>query len=178
MAGAPADQGGKGVGGYIVFDDIMISYLDFEGAAGYTFEVADNDTIHVTEILEFTEGGAPVLGETAPFTRVAGSSVNRENKPFVLTHPYLGPWQFEADMDGYHVYVEYRMNSDGTYEVMQNIGGEIYSYMANYFVFDHILVVYVEGEGFSEAVITDVDDYSITVSDGEETGYLTRIALP
>jgi hypothetical protein len=165
-----------GTAGYIVFDNQMITYDESEGAVGYTFEVTDNNTISVTEF-EPDETGTLVPGETAPFIRTAGSPVNREDKPFALNHPYLGTWRFEGDLDdGSHVLVEYRMNADGTYDVVQKMGDAEYSYTAYYFVFDHALVVYVEGEGFSTAVITDVDDDHITVSDGDETGYLTRVS--
>jgi hypothetical protein len=69
MVGVPADQGGVGTGCYIVYGDHQVSYLDFEGVAAYTFEVADADTINVTE-LEPDENGELVPGNTAPFTRV------------------------------------------------------------------------------------------------------------
>jgi hypothetical protein len=67
------------------------------------------------------------------------------------------------------------MNRDGTYDVRQDIDGSASSYTARYFVYDHALIVYVEGEGFSEAAITVVDSNHITVSDGNETGYLERV---
>jgi hypothetical protein len=69
MAGAPAEQNGKGTGCYIVYEDKQISYFDFEGLAVYTFEAADTNTINVTE-LEATEAGELVPGNTAPFTCV------------------------------------------------------------------------------------------------------------
>jgi hypothetical protein len=70
MAGVPAEQGGKGRGCYIVYEDKQISYLDFEGAAVYTFAAVDNNTINVTE-LEPGESGKLVPGNTAPFTRIS-----------------------------------------------------------------------------------------------------------
>jgi hypothetical protein len=69
MAGAPAEQGGKGTGCYIVYEDKQISYLDFEGIAVYAFMAVNANTINVTE-LEPDEGGELVAGNTAPFTRV------------------------------------------------------------------------------------------------------------
>jgi hypothetical protein len=179
IPGLPVEQGGKGSGGYLVAGNVMVSYLAFEGAAGYVFKVRDNDTIDVTEIENVKGDGSFVLGNTTPFTRVAGSSVNKENKPFVLNHSYLGVWRFEADMDGHHYLMEYKMNVDESYDVTQGVDGQVSSYSANYFVYDHKLIVYIDGEGFSEAVITDgVDSNHITVSDGAETGFLTRTPNP
>jgi hypothetical protein len=92
MFGVPAEQGGKGSGGYLVTGNIMVTFLSFEGMAGYTFKVVDNNTINVTEIAEVKEDGELVLGNTAPFTRVADSSINKENKPFVLSNRLIGKW--------------------------------------------------------------------------------------
>jgi hypothetical protein len=47
MVGVPADQGGKGTGGYLVSGDVMASHLAFEGVAGYTFKVVDNNTMNI-----------------------------------------------------------------------------------------------------------------------------------
>ena len=33
MAGVPADQGGVGSGGYVVYGNIQVTWLDYEGAA-------------------------------------------------------------------------------------------------------------------------------------------------
>jgi hypothetical protein len=92
MAGVPADRGGRGTGGYVVYGNLMVSYLGFEGAAVYTFKVIDNNTINVTE-LEANESGDLVPGNTAPFTRVRGSVVNKENRPLNLVNPFLGKWR-------------------------------------------------------------------------------------
>jgi hypothetical protein len=73
MAGVPAEQGGAGTGGYLITGNRMATFLSFEGIAEYTFTVADNNTINVTEI----EDGKP--GNTAPFTRVSAT-------------PEAGPW--------------------------------------------------------------------------------------
>jgi hypothetical protein len=72
----------------------MASYLDFEGPAAYRFKVIDNDTIDVTELEGRAEDGKWIWedGETAPFTRVSGSAVNREDKPFVLANDMIGTW--------------------------------------------------------------------------------------
>ena len=70
MEGVPEDQGGKGIGLYIIDGEYQASYLDYEGAAVYRFEVADADNINVTE-LELDEQGESVSGDTALFTRVS-----------------------------------------------------------------------------------------------------------
>ena len=109
MAGIPAEQGGKGSGGYVARSGVMVTWLDFEGAAAYAYEVKDNDTINVTE-LEPNETGALVPGDTAPFTRVEGSAVNKKDAPFKLDNPLIGKfgavipgegaWTFEFKADG------------------------------------------------------------------------------
>jgi hypothetical protein len=110
MSGVPAEQGGKGSGGYIVRDGIQVTWLDYEGAAAYTYEVIDNNTINVTEF-ETDENGAMILGNTAPFTRVEGSAVTTTDTPFVLTNPFVGTftvktrevevWTQEFNADGF-----------------------------------------------------------------------------
>jgi predicted small secreted protein len=45
-------------GGYSVTGDILIGWLDFEGASAYKFKVVDNNTIDVTEIYEMSLRGA------------------------------------------------------------------------------------------------------------------------
>jgi hypothetical protein len=93
MDGVPADQGGEGSGGYLVLGDVQVSYLDFEGAAAYVFEVVDNNTINVKEVLEVGENGAFVFGNTSPFKRVPDSPVAEKAQPFVLNNPFIGTWQ-------------------------------------------------------------------------------------
>lgn len=88
MMGVPADQGGKGSGAYLISGNVQVSYLPFEGVAGYDFEVVDNNTINVTEF-ELDEAGQKVLGNTAPFTRVSGSSVNKTDTPMRLPDTVL-----------------------------------------------------------------------------------------
>jgi hypothetical protein len=175
---------GTGTAGYIVFGNYMIIYMESEDEAGgeaYSFRVVDNNTISVTEgYFDAANGGRFVGVETLPFVRTAGSEVNRENKAFALDNPYLGIWRFEGDAVGpdgkeHHYLVEYKMNADGTYDVTQGEDGVNTTYRAYYFVYGDTLVVYVEGEGVSLATITAIDDNRIIVSDGEETGYLTRV---
>jgi uncharacterized protein YodC (DUF2158 family) len=70
--GFPDVQGFEGPfnGGYLVFEDKMVSWLDFEGDAAYKFQVVDSNTINVTEIVEVKQGGELTLGNTSAFTRV------------------------------------------------------------------------------------------------------------
>jgi hypothetical protein len=125
MTGVPAEQGGVGTGGYAVYDGVMVTWLDFEGAAAYRFEVVDNDTINVTE-LEADENGRLADGNTAPFTRVEGSDVNKENTPLKLSNAFIGKWETDLPDDGFTV-LEY--SSDGTFtydltEVPEEEGGK------------------------------------------------------
>jgi hypothetical protein len=69
MDGVPPEQGGVGSGSYFVIDNIIVSYLDFEGAGGYTFEIKDHRTIDVTEINEVREDGTMVPGNTSTWNR-------------------------------------------------------------------------------------------------------------
>jgi hypothetical protein len=68
MDGVPADQGGTGSGAYFVIGDVIVSYLDFEGAGGYTFEIKNDGSIDVTEINEI-QNGAIVSGNTSNWIR-------------------------------------------------------------------------------------------------------------
>jgi hypothetical protein len=70
--GFPDVQGSEGpfIGGYLVFGEKMVSWVDFEGAAAYQFTTVDTNTINVTEINEVKQGGDLTLGNTTPFTRV------------------------------------------------------------------------------------------------------------
>jgi hypothetical protein len=79
------DGFGVGVGSYFVLKNvevpkgdgeetetvnILVSYLGFEGAAGYTFGDENDGTIAVTEIESFGEGGVINAGNTTDFERV------------------------------------------------------------------------------------------------------------
>jgi hypothetical protein len=194
IPGMPAEQGGEGTGGYLVSGNIMISYLSFEGVAGYTFKVIDNDTIDVTEIEDVNPDGSFKLGNTAPFTRVAGSSVNTEDKPFVLNHPYLGKWNFtgegmvipeygtgDAELD---IVTNYDAKSNGMlafdFTVSLAATGQVLMSDTDespYFIFNNVLVVYEAGEGFETGTIIPGDD-SDTIylaEEGESPVPLTRI---
>lgn len=113
MAGVPADQGGKGTGGYVVHDGLLVTWLDFEGAAAYTYEVKDNHTIDVTE-LAFGENGEKIPGNTSPFTRVEGSAVNTENLPLKLSNDFIGKWQ--SDIPSANTTLTFDYRDDGTFD--------------------------------------------------------------
>ncbi|MDR1910814.1 MAG: hypothetical protein LBQ52_00500 [Helicobacteraceae bacterium] len=76
-----ADMGGGAqtfTGAYVVKDGVQATYLDFEGTAGYVYNVIDNNSIAVTEIDSVSEAdGSFTLGNTSIFRRK--NSVVREN---------------------------------------------------------------------------------------------------
>jgi hypothetical protein len=175
IPGMSAEEGGKGTGGYVVIGDIMVTYLDFEGVAGYTFKVIDNDTIDVTEIEEVKEDGSFELGNTTPFTRIAGSPVNKEDKPFVLSNPYLGKWKFDSDVpippdnSLVHYLVVFEMRTDGVMKVDYDVtGGPKGSETEGYFIYNNgtsdLLVLFEEDAGFSAELIAFISDDTIIVN--------------
>ncbi|MDR0569258.1 MAG: ZinT/AdcA family metal-binding protein [Spirochaetaceae bacterium] len=108
----PAEMGGPlgpFTGGYLVKDGVQVTFLSTdEGIGGFTFKVVDNDTISVTEA---ENDGSLTPGNTAPFTRVSDSAVNRNNTPFALTNPLIGgTWKETATP----YQAEYTFNADGT----------------------------------------------------------------
>jgi hypothetical protein len=194
IPGMPANEGGKGTGGYLVSDNVMVSYLNFEGVAGYTFKVVNNDTIDVTEIEAVNENGTFKLGSTAPFTRVAGSPVNKENKPFVLNNPYIGKWRCEVTMDqggtSIDVVMSYEFKTDGVVaeEFRMRVSGtdtpvgqdRVKDYPC--FIFDNldendVLVFYEDGGDFEAMPISlDVADSNIMyLVEGQTTFQFARI---
>jgi hypothetical protein len=164
----------------------MVMYLALTGAEGYTFKVVDNDTIDVTEIEEIREGGSFVLGDTAPFTRVSGSTVNKTDKPTVLNHPYIGKWRFAAQgmeipkygPGTHNILVNYEAKADGTlaYDFTLDDNPPM-SESTPYFIFDNILVVYSAEEGIETATIIPSGGNTIyLLEEGEEAPVpLTRI---
>ena len=134
MAGVPAEQGGKGSGGYMVHNGIMVTWLDFEGAAAYTFEVKDNNTINVTE-LEPNETGALVPGNTAPFTRVEGSSVIKDGT-LKVSNISIGKWDCTIWGDGWEIPYKMEFKTDGTFifDGEGEIGSGISVVYGNYIV--------------------------------------------
>jgi hypothetical protein len=180
MVGVPAEQGGIGTGGYVVFDNMMVTWLDFEGAAVYTFEVADNDTINVTE-LEPDENGHRVPGSTTPFTHVKGSDVNTENVPFKLSNAFIGKWQLDVpSVEGMSMFFSF--NADGSFDfdtlgVPEEQAGKGSGW---YIVYGNKRVIYMEsdgafkydGVGVFKFEIVDADTISITELFPDENGEL------
>jgi hypothetical protein len=152
--------GGPFTGGYTVSGDILVGWLDFEGASAYKFKVVNNDTIDVTEINEVKEGGELVLGNTAPFTRVAGSPVNKEDKALVLSNAFIGKWgaSIPNPDDPAHPYEtlqEYRRDGTAQFILLPDYVFPV-SY---YFVTGDVLVIFDpssnEYESFTFMVNTD-----------------------
>jgi hypothetical protein len=194
--GFPEVEGYEGPfnGGYLVAGNVMVSYLDFDGVAGYTFKVVDNDTIDVTEF-EVKEDGSFESGNTAPFTRVAGSPVNKANQPFVLNHPYIGKWNFTGE--GMEIPEYNAIFGEGKFDIVTNYEAKangmlaFYFTVSNastktvlvsdtdespYFIFDNVLVVYEAGEGFETGTITPGDSNTIYLTEeGGSPTPLTRI---
>ncbi|MDR1263662.1 MAG: hypothetical protein LBK46_09280, partial [Oscillospiraceae bacterium] len=166
LSNVPADQGGVGSGGYIVSRNVMVSFLAFEGAAGYVFEVVDNDTIDVTEIIDVVEG-EPVLGETAPFARVEGSEPPSEDLPFKLDNPFVGLWEAELPNDEnpdelFSVLMEYKDDGTGLFTLKPDM---VFP-EARYFVSDNYLVTYSPWETAYEMFsFTVLDDQTIEATE-------------
>jgi hypothetical protein len=194
IPGMSAEEGGKGTGGYLVSGNLMVSYLSFEGVAGYTFKVVDNDTIDVTEIETVNEDGSFELGETAPFTRVANSPVNKENKPFVMDNPYIGKWLCEVTMEqgGTSIDVvmsyeyktegviaeEFRMRLSGTdTPVGQDRVKDYPCFIVDNIDGDDVLVFFEDGGDFEAMPIRlDADDSDIMyMVEGQTTFEFARI---
>ena len=173
MAGVPAEQGGKGFGGYVVFEDIMITWLDFEGAAAYTYKVADNNTIQVTE-LEFGEDGKKIAGYTAPFTRVEGMPANERDIPFALSNAFIGQWKSEIPSANTTLLFDYK--ADGTFDyempgVPAEQGGKG---MGAYIVYGDKMVSYLDFEGVASYsfIAADADTIDVTELMPNEAGEL------
>lgn len=70
MVGVPAGQDDIGSGGYFVCGDVIVAYYpDYSAAELYAFEVIDDNTINVKELLAISQGGTRELGETETFSR-------------------------------------------------------------------------------------------------------------
>jgi hypothetical protein len=84
MEGVPQEMGlpETGRGGYIIKDNIIVSYFDFGMIKSNIFEVIDNDTISMTGFT-LDAGGQKALGEAVDFHRV-GEAVSKEDQPIVL----------------------------------------------------------------------------------------------
>ena len=121
-------------GGYLVKGNVQVTFLSYDdGVGGYTFEVVDNNTIKVTEIASVNEAtGAITPGNTAAFTRVPGSAVNKENKPFTVNHALINKtWKEIATP----YQAEYAYNPDGTGTMQFTQGEQRRSFDIAYFAF-------------------------------------------
>jgi hypothetical protein len=165
MAGVPAAQGGKGTGGYVVYGNLMTTYLDFEGAAVYRFKVVDNDTIDVTELE--ADGTA---GNTAPFTRVQGSAVNKENKPLELNNVFLGKWK--SDIPSANTTLTFDYKTDGTfdYEMAGVPAAQGGKGTGCYIVYENKQISYLDFEGAAVYTFVKVDSNKINVTELEADG--------
>jgi hypothetical protein len=163
----PAAYGpNSGSGGYVVFGNMMISYLDFEGASAYTFEVMDNNTINVTE-LEPDENGNLVAGNTAPFMRVEGSVVNTADLPLQLDNPFLGQWQSDIPSAGMTLIFDYKTNGTFDYELV-GVPAEYGGVGSGcYIVYGGIMVSYLDFEGIASYTFALVDEDTINVTELE-----------
>jgi hypothetical protein len=165
LSGVPADQGGKGSGGYTVFEDVQVSYLDFEGAAGYVFKVVDNNTIDVTEILGVAEDGTKELGNTAPFIRAEGTVVKKDDCFLKLNNPLIG--KIEAFIPSADATLTFEYKANGTFDfemdgVPADQGGKG---SGGYTVFEDVLVSYLDFEGMASYEFKVLPDDSIDVTE-------------
>ena len=113
----PLEYGGGVIytGGYLVKDNVQVTFLSGDGGmGGYTFAVIANDALSVTEIDEVNEAtGEYNHGNTAMFTRVQGSPINMENKPFALSNVLIGGTWKETTTP-YQAEYFYQANGTGT----------------------------------------------------------------
>jgi hypothetical protein len=161
----PQEQGG-GIpynGGYLVKGNVQVTFLSGDGGiGGYTFEVVDNDTINVTEIEVDEETGTFTSGNTAPFTRVTGSPVNKENKPSVLSNTLIGGTWKETTTP---YQAEYLYKADGTGTLKFTENGQPFPFDIAYFTFydeglnKDILVTFIP-------TMNAFAPYSFTISGG------------
>ena len=167
MDGVAADQGGKGSGAYLINGNIQVSYLDYEGAAAYIFEVVDNDTINVTEIDEIKENGELVLGNMAPFKRVDGTEVAEKDQPFKLNNPFIGSWNAQIPSDDdpelvFDVTMEYRQDGTAKFSIAPD---QVFP-DSNYAVYGDVLVTFdPESKAFEMFTFKQVDSDTIDVTE-------------
>ena len=162
-------------GGYVVTGDIMVSWLDFEGAAAYKFQVVDNNTINVTEFDDLVEGN------TSTFTRFAGSTVNKENKPLSLNNMFVGgKWKSQIpSMDNAERVSEFASN--GTFTCgFPNVPGYEGPFIGGYLVFQDKMVSWLDFEGAAAYKFTAIDANTINVTEFDDlvegnTSTFTRI---
>lgn len=157
-------------GGYLVNGNVQLSFMSFDGGiGGYTFTVADNDTINVTEIAEVKEDGAIVSGNTAPFTRSSGSAINKVNKSFVLYNALIGG-KWKETSTAYQA--EYQFKADGSGTMKYQAGGETVSSEIAYFAFydegiqTNVLVTFMpDTNGFTAYAFTTPAGNTTTVKE-------------
>lgn len=169
----PEEYGGGVIytGGYLVKGNVQVTFLSWDGGiGGYTFQVVDNDTINVTEIDEVNEDGSFELGNTAPFTRLSGSQVNKETEPFVLNNNLIGGTWGESHTP-YKAKYHFNVNGTGTMEFAEEaqITFDIaYSVFHDDGIDNEILVVFMSGPNTFTA-------YSF-VGEGQDTIAVQEIA--
>jgi hypothetical protein len=167
MEGVPAAEGGKGTGAYLINGDVQVSYLDYEGAAAYVFEVVDNNTIDVTEVEEVTEAGEFVLGETAPFKRVVGSKAVETDQPFELDNPFIGTWNAQIPNDEdptmvFDVTMEFADDGLSTFTLASDPTG----FKGSYAVYGDVLVTYdPSAKAIETFAFERVDDDTVSVTE-------------
>ncbi|MDR1232341.1 MAG: hypothetical protein LBK61_13185 [Spirochaetaceae bacterium] len=165
--------GGPFAGGYSVSDDILIGWLDFEGASAYKFKAVDNDTIDVTEINGVNERGELELGNTAPFVRVAGFAVNKENKPLSVNNVFMGSkWKSQIpSMNNAEMVSEYK--ADGTFACgFPDIPGYEGPFNGAYLVFEDKMASWLDFEGIAayKFVVNANNTINVTEFDDMEEG--------
>ena len=165
--------GGPFAGGYTIIGDILVGWLDFEGASAYKFKVIDNNTIDVTEINEVKEEGELELGNTAPFTRLKGSVVNTENKPLSINNVFAGgKWKSKIpSMNNAEMISEYK--TDGTFicgfPAIQGFEGPFYG---AYLVFEDKMASWLDFEGLGayKYEVVNASTINVTEFDNMEEG--------
>ncbi len=166
MDGVSEEQGGVGSGGYAVYEDKMITWLDFEGASAYSFEVVDNDTISVTE-LSVDADGTIAEGNTTPFTRVEGSDVYQTDITLQLENVFLGKWESEIPSAGTTIAFDYHEDATFDYEregVSADEGGVGVGF---YLVYENHMVTWLDFEGAASYEFEVQDDTTIHVTELE-----------
>jgi hypothetical protein len=161
----------SGTGAYLVRNNTMVAYFPF-GLKAYQFEALDNDTIKVTEKEYVAEGEGIVvkLGVTNTFTHVAGTDINKDDRPFAVSYSCVGEWHIEdniaLDPINYpdvltFISNTYDMKSDGTF-YFEAVMGDLYSGSgtAAYCVYGgNTLVIYEDDdEGFEESTFVVKDN--------------------
>jgi hypothetical protein len=98
MEGVPQEMGlpENGNGGYIIKDNIIISYFYFGLIKSNIFEVVDNDTITMTEFV-LNEAGKKETGEATDFRRV-GEISTKENQAIILPNNIFIGKKWSADI--------------------------------------------------------------------------------